>query len=138
MSVRLPIYRLTPELRSSDRLREIVSTLFGGEPPKLEERDDAVVASSDDIVAEADLPTGGIWAADQAQLWNASQQPSLVSPKEAYSVAADLLARAGVMPDFGDDGPFTIVELPPGAQSSRRSATANATSASSMSRRGTE
>jgi hypothetical protein len=111
VNVRLPIYRLSPERKTSDRLPEIVSTMFGAKRPKLEERDDAVVASSDGIVAEADPTTGGIWAADQNQLWNPSQQPSLVSPKEAYSIASDLLARAGVLPEFGEDSPFAVVEL---------------------------
>ncbi|MBD0329314.1 MAG: hypothetical protein ICV64_04340 [Thermoleophilia bacterium] len=88
-----------------------MSTVFGADRPNVDERDEGVVATLDGLVAEADSRTGGIWATDRDQLWNESLRPSLISPKEAYAVAADLLRRAGVMPQFADDSPFALLEL---------------------------
>jgi Family of unknown function (DUF6345) len=114
MTVRLPVYPLSADKQAPERLERIASSVFGRERAELEERNGAAVAKADSITIEASRSGNGYWAADNAILWNPEERPSLPSSDETYSIAADLLESAELLPRFGPDEPFELVRLDPG------------------------
>jgi Family of unknown function (DUF6345) len=110
MAMRLPVYSLSVAPGSAEKLGHIAATAFGAKRLKFEERDGRVVGRSGSVVAEADRPGGGMWAADERRLWSPLQRPSLVRAKTAYSRARKLLTELELLPSF-DREPFAVVEL---------------------------
>jgi hypothetical protein len=111
MSYRLPVFPLSPAPGDDGDLKRLASVLFGAEQLEIEELDDRVVGRSGSIVVELDRISGGIWAADQEHLWNASAEPSLVPEENAYDVAGEFLDRLQVLPRFKEDAPFALTQL---------------------------
>jgi hypothetical protein len=110
VSIRLPVFPVSPAPGDTGTLKSVAATLFGAEQLDIEELDARVIARSGSIAVELDRISGGIWAADQKQLWNASTKPSLVPDEKVYDLASELLDRLDLLPSFEDDGPFTLTK----------------------------
>ena len=115
MSQRLPVFPLSAAPVDAGDAKRLAAGLFGADQVEVEEHDDRVVARSGSIVVELDRISGGIRAADEEHLWNPSQKPSLVSDEQIYDVAGKLLGQFDLLPRFGDDAPFALTQLTPGA-----------------------
>ena len=68
MSVRLPVFHVSPTPADARHLERLGSNLFGAEQFEIREFDDRVVARSDSIIVELDKVSGGIRAADEESL----------------------------------------------------------------------
>ncbi|HKH17960.1 MAG TPA: DUF6345 domain-containing protein [Solirubrobacteraceae bacterium] len=111
MSVRLPVFPLAPASGDGADLERLATRLFNADDLKTEQLDDRVVARSGSIVLELDRSSGGIWAADEKRLWNASETPSLVPEERVYGVAGELLGGLDVLPRFDEDAPFALMQV---------------------------
>ena len=93
MSQRLPVFPLSAAPADAGDAKRLAAALFGADRPKLEEHDGASSRardrSSSKSTAEWRHP-----AADRDRLWNASQQPKLVSDEQAYESPASCSASS--------------------------------------------
>jgi hypothetical protein len=113
--VKLPVYSLSKESARPEKLDGMLTELFGADKPKREESNEEIRASSGSISASLDRAGGAIFAADTKHQWKPTQEkPKLISGKEAYDKASDLLHRLKLMPKFETDAPFAITEVGPG------------------------
>lgn len=111
MSERLPVFYVSPAPAEAGGLERLAARLFGAERLEIEQLDDRLVARSGSIAVEQDRISGGIWAADQARLWNVSESPSLVPEDRAYNMAGELLGGLDALPGFEGDSPFVLTRL---------------------------
>ncbi len=114
MSVRLPVFPLAPAEVDADLLGRLADGLFEAGSVDVEEGNHRLTARAGSVVIETDRVSGGIWAADQKQLWNADAEPSLPSEREVGRRASGLLAELDLLPAFSEDGFFALTELPIG------------------------
>ena len=109
MPDRLPVFRLTtPQLGVKEAIA-LATKLFKLDvfslPIPVLGRRLAVRAGT--RVLELDPSSGGIWAADEAVLWNPAIRPTLGSEDEAQNLARRLVDELGVA-RFAADSPFQL------------------------------
>jgi hypothetical protein len=114
MPHRLPIFPVSAAVADDDDLKRVAAVLFDAEQLEFEEIDHRLLGRSGSTVVELDRISGGIWAADEEHLWNASKTPSLISEELAYDAAGELLDRLELLPPFDEDAPFALRRLPLG------------------------
>jgi hypothetical protein len=105
MGERLPIYRVEPEEASVTRLIELGKRLFDiSDDFKLSETNDGLVLRSGERVIDMATASGGVWAADESQLWKPSIYPELPDDEAALEKANELAKQHGLLPEL--EGPF--------------------------------
>lgn len=114
MSRRLPIYRLSAPAIEPEQLERIGSALFGAKALELQEVDGQIVGREGSLIVSLDRASGGLWAADEARLWQPLRAPRLVSERDVYPTAAKQLGELGLLPDFRGGESFSIARLPVG------------------------
>lgn len=112
MSIRLPVYELSPAPRDPQQPATLAAEMLGAEGAESEEMDGRVAASEGQVTVERDDASGGIFAADHARLRAPTERPALVSEDRAYSISDDLLARHNLAPELA--GPFGLEKVGPG------------------------
>jgi Family of unknown function (DUF6345) len=96
---RLPIYRVSSGDTSTPMLIELSKRILRiGDNFQMSTRGTSRVLRSGHRVIELASESGGIWAADESQLWNPSLRPKLVAENEAASAAEKALRELRVLP----------------------------------------
>ena len=99
------IYRLESNPTDRPHLIDVSNRIFGiGQNFKLSKRGAGTVLSSGSLVVEIAPESGGIWAADEAQLFKPAMKPELPNPKEAVAMARELLTKRELLPKL--EAPF--------------------------------
>jgi hypothetical protein len=107
MPERLPVYRLEAYSAETQRLIDLGRTLFEvKEGFTLQERDNSRVLRQDHRVVEIHGESGGIWAADESQLFKPSIRPKLLGEKEAVKKVTSLLRAKKLLPELSS--PFRL------------------------------
>jgi Family of unknown function (DUF6345) len=101
MSNRLPIYRLKPESADVPHLIDLGRRIFDlDQGYELSERGNSHVLRSGRRMVELDRASGGIWAADEAQLWKPSVHPKLLEETDALAKANEIVRQRYLMPEL--------------------------------------
>jgi len=99
MMDRLPIYRLVSENTDVSRLVDLGQRIFEiKEDFELSERTDNRVLRSGRRVVELATASGGIWAADESQLWKPTNKAELPSETDAVAKADELIRSRALLP----------------------------------------
>ena len=104
---RLSIYRIESEDTSVPRQIDLAQRLF--EPKhdfELSETSSNRVLRSASHTVEIAAASGGIWAADKAQLWRPSVRPNLPKVEDALAKANELIRQENLLPNL--ERPFQI------------------------------
>jgi hypothetical protein len=104
---RLSIYRIESEDTSVPRQIDLAQRLF--EPKhdfELSETSSNRVLRSASHTVEIAAASGGIWAADKAQLWKPSVRPDLPKVEDALAKATELIRQENLLPNL--ERPFQI------------------------------
>jgi hypothetical protein len=101
MSNQLPIYRLRAESVDVSRLIDLGKRIFEFDQPyELSERGTSHVLRSGQLMVELDRASGGVWAADEAQLWKPAMQPKLLDDKAAIARANEIIQQRSLLPQL--------------------------------------
>jgi hypothetical protein len=101
MPDRLPIYRLDAESVSAARLIDLGKRIFDFDQAfELRERDSSHLLRHGRRAVELDRASGGIWAADEAQLWKPSLRPKLLEEDDALARANEIVRRRQLLPEL--------------------------------------
>src|SRR5690349_10096086 len=101
MSDRIPIYRLDPADTSTSKLIDVSRRILDiGDDFQLTRRGNSRVLRSGPRVVEVASERGGIWAADESQLWNPSSRPKLLTEDQAVSHEERTLRDIAVLPNL--------------------------------------
>lgn len=112
MSTRLPVFPISRVAANPDKLDRIITDVFGAKEPKHEQGEGEIHASRGAVSASLDRASGGVYAADTRHQWKPSaSKPDLLSAKDAYERAGELLHRLKLVPRFDDGAPFVLTEL---------------------------
>jgi hypothetical protein len=105
MADRLPIYRLGAERTDVGHLVDLGQRIFDiNEEFSLGENNSHRVLRSGQRVVEVATASGGIWAADEAQLWKPWTRPDLPTKTEAIARADRFVQDRALLPKLA--GPF--------------------------------
>ena len=99
----LPIYPLRTHVSSLERLDQLGREMFGISDYALGHVEGRRVLRSQSTVLEMAEDTGGLWAADYAELWNPESTPQLPDPGAAEEMAARLIRQYRLFPDTDHD-----------------------------------
>jgi hypothetical protein len=108
MARQLPIFPVRTDPVSPARLMELGKALFEIEDHRIEKADRRLLLRSGSHVVDMNVLSGGVWAADEAQLWNPDRKPQLVDEERARAVAEDVLSRSALLPTFDEKDPFRV------------------------------
>ncbi|MFI6324355.1 DUF6345 domain-containing protein [Nonomuraea sp. NPDC050556] len=101
----LPIFRAVRVPTTTQDTIELAKKLFGIDPVSLERRGRRIVLRSGQHVVEADVEGAGVWAADEARMWNPRiPPPDIPDADTALSAAANHVEK--LLPQLGADQPF--------------------------------
>jgi len=101
------IYRLASSAADTPHLIDVSNRIFGIDGNfKLTKRGTSNVLQSTSLVVEVDAESGGIWAADEAQLFKPSAKAVLPTNRAAISMARNLLNKNGLFPKL--EAPFKL------------------------------
>jgi hypothetical protein len=67
---------------------------------QLSETNNSRVLRSGPRTVEVATASGGVWAADEAQLWNPSIRPNLLKEADALAKANDIVRTRKLLPDL--------------------------------------
>lgn len=99
MPDRLPIYRLTSEEASPFRLMAYARSIFDiNDDFQLSRRGNSRILRKDRRVVEIADESGGVWAADESQLWKPAGRPELPSEQVAVAEAERFTTRHQLLP----------------------------------------
>jgi hypothetical protein len=103
----LPIYRLSTPVVNENTVRQLATKLLkiSGEVGRTEDR---LVLQSDQQVVEMYLNSGGIWVADEAQLWNPDLKPTLLEGDSARIIGDAFLRENKLLPAPDEKQNFSI------------------------------
>jgi len=106
MRDRYTIFRLEPQDTSVERLRSLGEKLFGlGQDHRLDKSADALTLRNGHRSVELARLSGGVWAADESQLWRPSVRAELPSAQEAERQARAFVDRNDLLPKL--DAPLS-------------------------------
>ena len=106
MSDRLPVFRLLRGKADLDRLISIGRAAFEITEFELADRVPWTTLRSGPHRVELCTLSGGLWAANEAELWNPELQPSLPDEAEAREIAHDFVRRYELLADVEPESPF--------------------------------
>jgi hypothetical protein len=116
VTLHLPVFPISHSEVKPEKLNDVLMGIFGAKEPEHEKSEADFHASSGSVSASLDRASGAIYAADNKHQWKVGKErPELVSAKDAYSRAGELLHRLKLMPHFDDRAPFAVTELIPGS-----------------------
>lgn len=95
---RLPVYKLEDPTISKDEINELAESAFGIEEVEAREINGRYVIEADGKTLDVYKASGGIWFADEKQLWNPDVKPSLPDEKEAREIADSFLREYNLLP----------------------------------------
>ncbi|KAI5839073.1 hypothetical protein DFP73DRAFT_562421 [Morchella snyderi] len=99
----LPILILERNLMTSEQCSDYATGMFGADDYSVTRSDERFVARSSDGTkrVECDTVSGGIWATDDAELFNTANGPpaDLPSEEEAFEMGRELVSRLGLLPE---------------------------------------
>ena len=99
MTDRLPIFRVRSGDTSTPALIDLSRHIFGiGDDFQISRRGASRILRSGYRVVELAGESGGVWAADESQLWKPDLKPKLVSEDQAVSHAEKMLRTLQVLP----------------------------------------
>lgn len=99
MTDRLPIYRLGSESADVPRLIDLGQRIFKiNQDYTLSDSGASRKLRRSQYQVEIASKSGGIWAADEAQLWNPSMRPDLPQEKDAIATANKLVSDRKLLP----------------------------------------
>ncbi len=95
----LPVFRLAPADVSTNRLIDASERIFAIKDDfKVAETGGRLSLQAPPLVVEMETASGGIWAADESQLFNARLKPTLPSADEALQIAEKLVLGGDLLP----------------------------------------
>lgn len=97
----LPVYKVKPRHVDEDGAVKLIKQLFDVHKVTTNYTDDQrYIAMSNDRSksVELDYRSGGVWAADMAELWNTDCKPELINDKKAIEKADDLVSKYDLIP----------------------------------------
>src|SRR6478609_5530817 len=107
MPASLPIYRVESDDSSIQHLVDLGQRIFQlSNDFKLGETNGSHVLHGGQRVVDLATESGGVWAADEAQLWKPSLQPELPKEDEAIARANELVRERKLLPKL--ENPFRI------------------------------
>src|SRR5215470_8253583 len=99
MTDRLPIYRLGSEGTDVPRLIGLGQSIFEiNQDFRLSENGASRTLRSGQRMVEIAATSGGVWAADEAQLWNPTIRPDLPQKTDAIATANKLAYDRKLLP----------------------------------------
>ena len=99
MSDRMPIYRVKSEGEDVPRLVDLAKRVFDIDGDyRLTSRGNSRILRAGHRVVEIAGESGGVWAADEAQLWKPASRPRLPSEEQAATRAEDTLKQSNLWP----------------------------------------
>jgi Family of unknown function (DUF6345) len=104
---RLPIYRVSLATMDAAAVEELGRALEIGGTLELTPADDRFLIIKGTKTAEIYTASGGVWAADEARLWNPNLTPDLPNDEEARRIADEFL-RPQLARLFDRDGPASV------------------------------
>jgi len=104
---KLPIYRVSPAAIDAASVEELGGALDIAGTLELTAADDGFRLVRGTKMAEIYTASGGVWAADEARLWNPSLKPDLPDDEKALKIADDFL-RPRLAWLLDRDGPASI------------------------------
>jgi hypothetical protein len=104
---KLPIFRLSAARINEKDLHQLARELFEVSG-KLDRREERLSIKSGSKLVEIFVQSGGIWAADEARMWNPELKPELPDEKQARSLAEAYLAKHRLLPVPTDNQPFQV------------------------------
>jgi len=107
---RLPIYRLARPKVDDYLAQELARRTLNVDEFVTRETAGSrrIQVRSGSRVVEVHAGSGGVWAADEAQLWNVERKPRLPDREQAAKLAASLLADARLLPKLDDKSPVEL------------------------------
>lgn len=103
----LPIYRLSAPDLDEGNILEMANKILGLSG-SFDQKDQSLVLKDGQKTVELDKVGGGIWLADEAQMWNPDILPKLPDTSEAGKLAQSFLSQYKLLPQAGDDNPFLL------------------------------
>ncbi|HVF13205.1 MAG TPA: DUF6345 domain-containing protein [Acidimicrobiales bacterium] len=104
----LPVFPVLAEPVSPARLMELGKNLFDIGDHRVEEAGRRLLLRSGSHVVDVNRLSGGVWAADEADLWNPDRTPQLPDDDRARAMAEDMLAGSSMAPRFATKDPFRV------------------------------
>jgi hypothetical protein len=104
----LPIFSVTAQPVDRQVLADLACNLFGVEDFKFHQCGHRLSLQAGSKLVEMDGRSGGIWAADEAELWNPEQEPSLPNTEQAQKLAGSIIERAALLPSLDPQQPFRM------------------------------
>jgi Family of unknown function (DUF6345) len=103
----LPVYRVSPAPIDVAAVEELGAALEIGGDLELTSADDRFRLGRGGKVVEIYATSGGVWAADEARLWNPGLKPELPDEEEARRIAGEFL-RSQLARLFPPDNPASL------------------------------
>jgi Family of unknown function (DUF6345) len=104
---RLPIYRVSPATMDAAAVEELGRALEIGGTLELTPAEDRFLIIEGRKTADIYTSSGGVWAADEARLWNPNLKPDLPNDEEARRIADEFL-RPQLARLFDPEGPASV------------------------------
>lgn len=99
----LPVFRLAPADVSTTGVIELSERIFPiGDDYKVAEEGGRLSLQASPFIVEMETASGGVWAADESQLFNARLEPDLPSSGEAVRLAEKLVRERDLLPKLAD------------------------------------
>ncbi|HEX9645495.1 MAG TPA: DUF6345 domain-containing protein [Acidimicrobiia bacterium] len=106
MPTRLPVFRVAMGRADPERLVDLGRGLFGLADFKLDRRQPWSILRSGSKVIEICEDSAGLFAADEARLWNPHLTPELPGEGEAREIAEAFVGKNGLLPMAEKESPF--------------------------------
>lgn len=105
----LPIYRLGAPKVDAEMVRNLAAKTLSirGEVTTKDDKERLTLRSGDQVV-EVYRASGGIWLANEAQLWNPELKPRLPDAKKARAIAEEYFKQARFLPRADAKQPFSV------------------------------
>jgi hypothetical protein len=103
---RLPVFRVTAAKTDVAALHELAGKLMGADSYTMRADDDRITLRARSTIVEAYLPSGGLWIADEAELFEPERTPTLPDDRKARSLADRLVRELRLLPHTMP--PFTV------------------------------
>ena len=94
---RLPIFRLAAPVVNEETVRQQAQATLGISGP-ISKLDSRLAIRSGSQLVDVNTRSGGIWAADQAQMWNPRLKPSLPNSERARGIADGFVKKNNLLP----------------------------------------
>ncbi len=105
--VKLPIYRLSTPTVNEQTVQQLAQKTLGISGQISRDTRSLKLKSGDNLV-EVDSKSGGVWVANQAQLWNPKLTPTLPNEATARQIGDAFFKQKNLLPSSAGQQPFSV------------------------------